>query len=89
MPEVTGPLCHSSKATTDINLSWLPEDKKAKVWKLLKSENPALASLLSSAQFQRDKEKLEQYFGPVELHVESRQLGGTEYGIRQRLKEQD
>lgn len=90
MPEITGSVARCVKGSLGlINLTDLPAEKKQQAWELIQTENPALAQLLQSADFDRVKTMLEQSFGAIKVLVEPTQIGGSEYGIRSRIKEQN
>ena len=81
------PVAHIYSGDRAINLSKLPADKKKKTWKLIQQENPLLADLLTSDDFRDFKQLLENSFGPVTIVVDPRDIGGTENGSSQRIKE--
>lgn len=90
MSEVTNPVALSAKGPlTLINLTDLPDYKKVKTWRLIQEENPKLAKMLRSQAFKEAKANIEAVFGTVKILIEPTQIGGSEYGISSRIKEQN
>ncbi len=85
------PLWYSTPVLTrqtvpSVTLSALDPEKKKMVWTHIQQNHKPIADLLKSHEFQQFKQNLEQYFGPVAIGVDLKDIGGTLYGVRRTTK---
>lgn len=73
-------------AAPSVVLTALEPDKKQMVWAHIQQNHQPIANLLKSSEFQQVKQNLEQYFGPVAIGVDLKDIGGTLYGVRRTTK---
>lgn len=73
--------CESRLQPPYLNLSLLPKEKKQRVWKQIQAQHPAIAALLRSTNFKEFKLEIESRFGPVEIGVDLKEIGGSRYGV--------